>query len=61
MSAEHCTGCGEVEDLCRTGGFCRGSYEPPRFCSTCGRRVAVRVTPTSWTARCREHGEFNGQ
>jgi len=31
--------------------------EPPRYCSECGRRMQVQVTPTSWTARCVEHGE----
>ena len=31
--------------------------EPPRYCSQCGRRMQVQVTPTSWTARCVEHGE----
>ncbi|MFL6109015.1 MAG: hypothetical protein ACJ72L_18800, partial [Marmoricola sp.] len=31
--------------------------EPPRYCSQCGRRMQVQVSPTSWTARCVEHGE----
>ncbi|WP_239336086.1 hypothetical protein [Frankia sp. CiP3] len=30
--------------------------EPPRFCTTCRRRLIVQVTPTEWTARCSEHG-----
>ena len=34
--------------------------EPPRFCALCGRRMIVQVTPTEWTARCSEHGEFTG-
>ncbi len=32
--------------------------EPPRYCADCGRRMQVQVSPTSWTARCVEHGEF---
>lgn len=32
--------------------------EPPRYCSQCARRMQVQVTPTSWTARCVEHGEL---
>lgn len=31
--------------------------EPPRFCTHCHRRMQVQVTPTTWTARCVEHGE----
>jgi hypothetical protein len=34
-------------------------YEPPRFCTQCDRRMVVQVTPTSWTARCVEHGEIS--
>jgi hypothetical protein len=32
--------------------------EPPRFCTQCHRRMQVQVSPTSWTARCVEHGEL---
>jgi hypothetical protein len=32
--------------------------EPPRFCVHCRRRMVVQVTPTTWTARCAEHGEI---
>jgi len=31
--------------------------EPPRYCATCGRRLVVQVTPSSWTAHCSEHGD----
>ena len=34
--------------------------EPLRHCPMCGRRMAVVVTPTSWRARCRDHGQFDG-
>ena len=30
--------------------------EPPRYCSECGRRMVVQVTPDRWTARCAAHG-----
>ena len=39
-----------------TGGHCQGAYEPPRYCSACGRRLRVVIIPTGWTARCRDHG-----
>jgi ribosomal protein S18 acetylase RimI-like enzyme len=32
------------------------TLEPPRFCTVCGRRMVVQVTPAGWTARCVEHG-----
>ena len=35
----------------------RLELEPPRYCSVCGRRMVVQVTPDHWTARCIEHGE----
>lgn len=33
------------------------ALEPPRYCEICKRRMIVQVTPTGWTARCKEHGE----
>ncbi|MDR7085701.1 hypothetical protein J2X11_000540 [Aeromicrobium panaciterrae] len=30
--------------------------EPPRFCTSCRRRMVVQVVPNGWTARCVEHG-----
>ena len=35
----------------------RLELEPPRYCSECGRRMVVQVTPDHWTARCVAHGE----
>ena len=52
----HCTGCGRLVEQC--DGSCRRSLDPPRFCPVCGRRMAVQVTPTGYTARCRDHGEL---
>ena len=34
----------------------RLELEPPRYCSECGRRMVVQVTPDHWTARCIAHG-----
>ena len=53
----HCARCG---GLASTGGHgdceLRLHFEPPRYCRTCGRRLVVQVTPTSWSARCSRHG-----
>ena len=49
-----CTGCGRPFADC--AGDCAGPYEAPRHCPECGRRLAVQVTPTGVTARCRDHG-----
>jgi ribosomal protein S18 acetylase RimI-like enzyme len=32
------------------------ALEPPRYCTSCRRRMVVQVTPTGWKARCVEHG-----
>ncbi|GLZ29727.1 hypothetical protein Lesp02_19170 [Lentzea sp. NBRC 105346] len=32
--------------------------DPPRYCSSCARRMVVQVTPDGWTARCSRHGEI---
>lgn len=53
----HCPGCGRVESGADRCG-CHAVLEPPRFCPTCGRRLAVQVTPTGFTARCRDHGSI---
>lgn len=34
----------------------RLALEPPRYCTTCGRRMKVQVTPDGWTAECVRHG-----
>ncbi|MHB1510585.1 MAG: biotin synthase auxiliary protein BsaP [Acidimicrobiales bacterium] len=54
----HCTGCGQLSGDCPNRGRCTTAFEPPRYCAACGRRLAVRVTPTAWVARCRDHGEL---
>jgi dethiobiotin synthetase len=54
--AARCDGCGRARAEC---AGCRTELEPPRFCARCGVRLAVRVQPMGWTARCREHGELS--
>ncbi len=50
-----CTGCGRPAGECLGG--CVSELDPARFCPRCGRRMAVTITPTGNTARCRDHGE----
>jgi len=38
----------------------RAALEPPRYCSDCGRRMVVQVSPMGWRARCSRHGERRG-
>ncbi len=54
--AAFCTGCGRLVAEC--AGACTGvgEFEAPRHCPVCGRRLAVQVTPTGVSARCRDHG-----
>jgi hypothetical protein len=49
-----CDGCGEPEAAgdharCQTR---RAQSDPPRFCTGCGRRLAVQVLPVGYTAAC---------
>ncbi|MBV9952986.1 MAG: hypothetical protein JO291_13615 [Acidimicrobiia bacterium] len=48
-----CTGCGRPRAEC---DGCARELDPPRFCPTCGTRLAVVVTPAGYRGRCREHG-----
>lgn len=54
-----CGQCGRPGDheACRVAA----RLEPPRYCTRCGRRRVVQVTPTGWTARCVEHGTTTSQ
>ncbi len=36
------------------------ALEPPRYCTRCGRRLKVQVTPRGWSADCIEHGPLHG-
>jgi hypothetical protein len=53
---EHCTGCGRTRDDCNG---CRRQLDPPRFCPHCGRRLRVLVSPTGYSALCKEHGDLD--
>ncbi len=59
MNPLHCEGCGRILAECPSGGGCRGRFEPPRYCPACGRRLRVVVTPTGWSAICRDHGRVS--
>jgi hypothetical protein len=52
--AVYCDGCGRPavdgdHSRCRER---RAHTDPPRFCTQCGRKLAVQVLPTGYTARC---------
>ncbi len=54
VSGAFCDGCGRP--LERADHACcrarRRATDPPRFCTACGRKLAVQVLPTGYTARC---------
>jgi hypothetical protein len=57
-----CDGCGRPvsegdHGRCRDR---RAATDPPRFCVTCGRKLAVQVLPVGWTARCVRCGPVTG-
>ena len=49
----HCSSCGRPSADC---AGCGRELDPPRFCTTCGTRLAVRVSPAGWVGRCKHHG-----
>jgi adenosylmethionine-8-amino-7-oxononanoate aminotransferase len=54
-----CARCGTASESAGAGhDDCtrRLALEPPRYCTECGRRMVVKVTPLSWTATCSRHG-----
>ncbi|HEU5150700.1 MAG TPA: hypothetical protein VFU19_09395 [Iamia sp.] len=51
----HCDGCGRPSAECP--GCRQREYDPPRFCPTCGLRLAVVVSPAGHRSRCKVHGE----
>lgn len=60
VSASYCSWCGG-EVLVSDHSACRtrlALVDPPRYCSSCGRRMVVQVDPVGWTARCSRHGEI---
>ncbi|MEP6463484.1 MAG: hypothetical protein ABJC62_08730 [Frankiaceae bacterium] len=52
-----CDHCGRPTDGADHGScIVARSWEPPRYCPRCARRMVVQVLPGGWTARCVEHG-----
>jgi hypothetical protein len=49
----YCRGCGRPGEAC---AGCAGAYDPDRFCTACGTRLAVQVRPAGWSAACRRCG-----
>lgn len=60
QEARFCGRCG-VEISAKDHAECLVALdlEPPRYCEICKRRMIVQVTPTGWSARCKEHGELS--
>jgi len=50
-----CRWCGRASQDC-DGVAGHRDLNPPHFCPTCGRRMRVQVSPTAWSASCRDHG-----
>ncbi|WP_455835624.1 biotin synthase auxiliary protein BsaP [Pseudarthrobacter siccitolerans] len=62
-TGDFCGHCGEAYDGgdgppsdAHQGCRERLAMEPPRYCSSCRRRLKVQVTPLGWTAECSRHG-----
>ncbi|MGH3159338.1 MAG: hypothetical protein ACRDNF_22580 [Streptosporangiaceae bacterium] len=57
MPSGYCPHCGQPAGAhghqdCRRAS----ALDPPRYCTECGRRLVVKVTPDRWTAQCSQHG-----
>ncbi|MFZ0042192.1 MAG: hypothetical protein WAK93_12860 [Solirubrobacteraceae bacterium] len=57
-----CPGCGKPEtdadhSRCRRR---QAATDPPRFCTACGRKLAVQVLPVGFRARCVRCGPVAG-
>jgi hypothetical protein len=50
VNTAHCPGCGRSSAEC---SGCLPALDPPRYCTTCGTWLAVRVSTGGWVARCR--------
>jgi len=49
--APYCDGCGKP--AAQAGHeHCSGPTDVPRYCTDCGRKLAVQVLPTGYEARC---------
>ncbi|WP_026239647.1 biotin synthase auxiliary protein BsaP [Parafrankia discariae] len=57
MDASFCDRCGQLASIGSHEACAQArALEPPRYCSSCRRRLVVQVTPLGWSARCAEHG-----
>jgi hypothetical protein len=53
-AVDYCDGCG-LDAAAGDHARCharRAATDPPRWCTTCGRKLVVQVLPIGWTARC---------
>jgi len=61
IAAQYCGRCGAiVSGADHTACEAALALEPPRYCEVCRRRMIVQITPTGWTARCKQHGVITG-
>jgi hypothetical protein len=56
----YCAGCGRPAGegdhaACRRR---QQATDPPRYCTACGRKLAVQVLPLGWRARCVRCGDL---
>ncbi|HWK27212.1 MAG TPA: hypothetical protein VNS09_11645 [Solirubrobacter sp.] len=49
--APYCDGCGRPAAVV-AHAHCGGATDTPRYCARCGRKLAVQILPTGYTARC---------
>lgn len=50
-----CRWCGHAAGECDQI-TCRRELDSERFCTTCGRRLRVLITPAGHSSSCRTHG-----
>jgi ribosomal protein L37E len=56
-STDYCERCGRPADAADHAACdAARALEPPRYCTECGRRTVVKVTPHGWSSRCTRHG-----
>ncbi|QDQ99289.1 hypothetical protein FO059_11610 [Tomitella fengzijianii] len=42
-----------------SSGRLADSFQPPRYCGVCARRMVVQVRPDGWWAQCSRHGRVD--
>jgi hypothetical protein len=53
VDGRFCAACGADTDGAHDRCAELSVYDPPRFCTRCGRRLDVQVLPTRYVATCR--------